>query len=122
MLAEGRLHRMELVAVGEALDRRNLRALGLYREQGAALDGVAVYEDDAGAALAGLAADVRPGETQVLAQELNQQRSGLDIALNRLAVHRHAYGGRHDFSLPLGLIGARIECISRKTAPERGRG
>src|SRR5690348_17984283 len=100
MLSEGRLHWMELVAVSEAFDRGDLRALGLHRQQGAALDRVAVHVDDTGAALAGIAADMGPGEAQMLAQELNQQRAGLDIALNRLAVHRHAYGGRHDFSLP----------------------
>ena len=39
----------------------------------------AVEMHDAGAALAGVAADVRAGEPQVLAQELHQQRARIDV-------------------------------------------
>ena len=38
--------------------------------------------------MAGLAADMRPGEVQLLAQEVDQQRARLDQRLDRLAVHR----------------------------------
>ena len=34
---------------------------------------------DAGAALAGVAADMRAGEAQILAQELHQQRARIDV-------------------------------------------
>ena len=49
---------------------------------------------DAGAALAGVAADVRAGEAQVLAQELHQQRARIDLGADALAVHghRHVHG------------------------------
>ena len=50
---------------------------------------------DAGAALRGVAADMRAGEPQVLAQELHQQGARIDIAGDGFAVHRHG-NGRHD--------------------------
>ena len=56
--------------------------------------------DDAGAALAGVAADMRAGEAEILAQELNQQRARLDVAGDRLAVHGHGHGHRHFRVLP----------------------
>src|SRR3546814_3542080 len=55
-----------------------LGAVGLHRQQRTGLGGVAVDVDDAGAALAGVAADMGPGQAQVLAQELNEQSAGLD--------------------------------------------
>ena len=39
--------------------------------------------------MAGLAADMRAGEVQLLAQEVDEQRARLDQRLDRLAVHRH---------------------------------
>ena len=57
--------------------------------------------DDAGAALARVAADMGAGQAQVLAQELHEQRARLDIAGDGLAVHRHADGG-HVFLLLAG--------------------
>ena len=54
----------------EALDRRDADAVGLDREHRAALHGVAVDVDGAGAALARVAADVGAGELEVLPDEL----------------------------------------------------
>ena len=45
---------------------------------GARLHRLAVDMDDAGAALRGVAADMRAGQAEILAQEVNQQRSVLD--------------------------------------------
>ena len=45
----------------------------------AGLGGPAVEMDDAGAALAGVAADVRAGQAQVLAQVLHEQRARIDV-------------------------------------------
>jgi hypothetical protein len=57
---------------------------------------------DAGAALAGVAADMGPGEVEVIPQELDQQRAVLDVDGNGLAVHRQ-FDCRHGTYLP-GLI------------------
>ena len=45
--------------------------IGLDREEGASLDGLTVDMDDAGAALAGVAADMRSGQPKLLAQQLH---------------------------------------------------
>ena len=63
----------------QALDRGDLRAVGLHRQHGAGLDRLAVDMHDAGAALAGVAADMGAGQAQLLAQELDQQRARLDL-------------------------------------------
>ena len=63
----------------------DLGALALEREHGAGLDGDAVDMHDAGAALGGVAADMRAGEPQVLAQELHQQRARFDSGCTRHA-------------------------------------
>src|SRR5262245_42499093 len=70
VLVERGLHRVELAALRQALDRGDLGALGLDREHRAGLDRLAVDVDGARAALAGIAADVRSGEPEVLAQRL----------------------------------------------------
>src|SRR5258708_5318426 len=59
---EGLLHDVQLAVRGQAFDGRHLRAVGLDGEDGARLDGLAVDEDRAGAALAGVAADIGAGE------------------------------------------------------------
>ena len=45
--------------------------------------------DDAGAALAGVAADMRAGQAELLAQQLHEQGAALDLGRHRLAVDRH---------------------------------
>ena len=72
---------MERVAVGEALDGQHLGAIGLDGQHRAGLDRPPVDVDGAGAALAGVAADVRPGQVEVLAQRLDQEASRLDVQL-----------------------------------------
>jgi hypothetical protein len=42
---------------------------------------------NASATLRGIASDMGAGEVQVLAQELHQQRAGIDISSGRPAVH-----------------------------------
>ena len=70
------------------------------REHGARLDRLAVDMHDAGAALRGVAADMRAGEPQLLAQQLHQQGARIDFGGDGLAVHRHGNG---DVSAPFGL-------------------
>ncbi len=89
-LAEALLQRMQR-AVGsrDALDGEDLGALGLDREDGAGFDRLAVEIDGAGAAMAGVAADMRAGQVQLLAQEMDQKRARLDQRFDRLAVDLH---------------------------------
>ena len=101
ILAEGLLHRMQLLAVGEALDGEHVGAVRLHRQHGAGLDRLAVDMDDAAAALRGVAADMGAGQPQDLAQELDQQRARLDGGVDGFAVHRQR-NGRHGILLMSG--------------------
>ena len=65
-----------------------LAPVGLTGQHGAGLDRLAVDMHDAGAALAGVAADMGAGQAQVLAQELDEEGAVLDIGRDGLAVHR----------------------------------
>ena len=93
VLAEGRLHGVQVGALGEALDGRHDRGLTLDREDRAGLHRLPVQVDHAGAALAGVAADMGAGEAQVLAQELHEQRARVDVGGDGLTVHRQGNGG-----------------------------
>ncbi len=55
-----------------------------HGEHRAGFDGAAVHMDDAGAALAGVAADMRAGQVQMLAQEIDEQRAVFDFGGNGL--------------------------------------
>ena len=81
-----RLHGMELAVGREPFDRRHLAAGGLQREHRAALHGAAVDEHRAGAALARVAADVRPRQPETVAQRVDEQRASFDLEGARLAV------------------------------------
>src|SRR5262249_9835811 len=87
-LAERLLQHMQR-AVGRrhALDGADIGAVRLHGEHGARLHRLAVEIDRAGAAVAGLAADMRTGEVELLAQEVDQQGARLDQRLDALAVH-----------------------------------
>ena len=65
-----------------------LAPVGLAGQHGAGFDRPAVDMDDAGAALAGIAADMGAGQVQMFAQEMDQQGPVLDVDRDRLAVHR----------------------------------
>src|SRR6185437_575328 len=87
IVAERRLHRMQLVALRDALDGGDAGTRSLSRQHGAGLHGPAVDMDDAGAALAGVTADMGASKVEVFAQEMDQKRPVLDIDGDRLAVH-----------------------------------
>src|SRR5271163_241716 len=89
IVLERLLHRVQLAAGGEALDRRHLGVLAARGQNGAGLDRPAVEMDDAGAALRRVAADMGAGQAQVLAQELDEQRSRIEIGRHMPAVYRH---------------------------------
>ena len=79
VLVERRLHRVPLVAVGEALDRGDRRAVGLGREHRARLHRLAVDEHRARAAPRRVAPDLGAGEPARLAQVLHEQGARLDV-------------------------------------------
>ena len=83
LLQEAVLDRVELAVLLQALDGRDLAAVGLHGEHGAGLHGHAVEQHRAGAAVGGVAADVGAGEAQVLAEQVDQQQARLDLRLAR---------------------------------------
>ncbi len=103
VLAERFLHRMQLIAIGQAFNRRHRRAFRHQRQEGAGLHRFAVDMNRARAALGGVAADVRTGQAQMFAQELYQQRAAFDLAGDRLAINSHG-NGRHGWLLLAGRL------------------
>ena len=87
VIEEGRLHRMEVVASGEALDGQHLGAVEARGEREAGIDPAPVDEDGAGAALAAVAALLGACEVQSLAQEV-EQRDARVVESRRLAARR----------------------------------
>ncbi len=80
LLVERLLQIGELARVRQALDRVDLAAVRLHREHQAAAHDLAVDAQRARAAHAVLAADVRAGEAQLLAQEVDQVLARRDAA------------------------------------------
>src|SRR5262249_55618601 len=71
--AEAFLQRVQrAVGRGHAFDGEEIAALRLHGEHGAGFDRSAVEIDRAGAAMAGVAADMRAGQVQVFAQEMDE--------------------------------------------------
>src|SRR5919206_3442860 len=96
-LAERLLERRQLLARAQALDGLDGGAVRLHREGQTGAGAVAVDQDRAGATDAVLAARMRPGEAEFLAQEVVQQETGLDSAAVGPAVypHPHVVRGAH---------------------------
>src|SRR4029077_11645140 len=86
LVPERLLQRMELAVLGHAFDRGEAPALGLDREHRAALHGLAVDEDGAGPALAGVASDVGAREAGDVPYVMHEQEPGLDFILVPAAV------------------------------------
>jgi hypothetical protein len=100
ILVKRLLHRMQRVALRQALDGDHLAVLAGERQHRARFHADTVEMHRAAAALAGVAAHMGAGEAQMLAQELNQQGASLHLAGNALAVHRHAHDGHAWSSWP----------------------
>src|SRR5688572_28027154 len=77
-LPEGALENAQAAGGREPLDRGDLGALELGRQEQAAPGGAAVHEDRAGAAHAVLAADVRAREPEILAEEVGERAASRD--------------------------------------------
>ena len=81
MLAERLLQRRQLVGVGEALDGLDVGAVDLHRQHQAGAHRRAVDDHRAGAADAMLAADVRAGQSERVAQKIAEMRARFDVGL-----------------------------------------
>ena len=69
---ESLLDGMELAVRLEAFDRPDFSAVRLHREHGARLHRFPIQQDRAGAAVRRVTADVRPGQAEVLPEEMNE--------------------------------------------------
>jgi len=69
------------LAVREAINRGDLTAIGLDRQDGAALDRDPIEVDGACAAVRGVAPDGCAGLPDALPQVVHQQQAGLDVVL-----------------------------------------
>src|SRR5262245_56544105 len=86
LLPEALLQRVERASLGQTLDGLDAAAVGLDREHGAALHRATVEAHGARAAARRVTADVRPGQPEVLPDEVHEQRAGADLAGVLLAV------------------------------------
>jgi hypothetical protein len=103
VLLERRLdHAERAVGVRHSLDRAHLRAVEVGREDRAGLGRQPAHVDDAGPALRGVAADMRAGQAEPLAQQIHQQRAAFDLAADSAAVHGQAHLGHR--RLPRSLL------------------
>ena len=119
VVAERLLHRGQVVVgPGDALDGRDLGAVGLHGVHEAGPDGLAVEQDRARTARAVLAAQVGAGEPAASAQEVGQREPGrhgvaavdaVDLDADRVVVHRPASST------------ARSQARATATAPTRRR-
>ena len=75
------LQRGEGAVTRQSLDRRNRRPISLGGEHQAAPHGLAVDLDRAGATHTVRATDVGSGQMEMVADEVDQQQSSLDLAL-----------------------------------------
>src|SRR5262249_13489408 len=87
LFGETLLHGVQLAALLEPLDGRHFCAVGLNREHGAGLHGLAIQKHGAGTAMRGVAADVGSRQAQHFADEVDQQETGLDLPRTRGPVH-----------------------------------
>src|SRR5881396_236781 len=74
--------------LGGTLDRSNLAAVGLDREHGARLDGAAVEEDGARAAMTRITTDMGARQPEIVPNEIDEQYARLDGTRELPAVHR----------------------------------
>src|SRR5712691_1702503 len=86
LLPEPLLDGVELAVLGEALDGGDGGAVSLHGEERARLHRHAFHEDDAGAALARVAADVGARQTDDFSDVVDEKQSWLDFVAVRLAV------------------------------------
>jgi len=84
---ESFLQRMQVAVLGQPFDGSDMRMVTPCRQGGARLDALTIDHDHTCATLAGIAPDVRTGQTELFAQVVHQQRAIFDVAGMGLAVH-----------------------------------
>lgn len=91
LLPETLLDRMIHAIVREALNGLDRCALYLHREECACFRSPAIDIDDARAALAGIASDMRAGQPEMVAQIVDEERARLNFrrSLHSIDGHRH---------------------------------
>jgi hypothetical protein len=65
------LDRVEFTVLRQAFDCSQIPSIGLNREQGTRLDGLAVQMDGAGTARSGIATDMGTGQVEILADKVD---------------------------------------------------
>ena len=90
------LERVQSSSLGKTFNRLDISSICLYGQECTRLDGLAIKQDRAGAAVTGVAADVRPGKSEFVTDKVNQKQPRLNIARIRLAVYCYGNGlSRH---------------------------
>src|SRR5688572_13486886 len=87
ILDERRLHRVELIVLGQPLDCRDLFAFAGRGQRQAGEDAPPVYEHRASTALALITSLLRAGQSESFAQRVQQHDPRIDLQLLRHAVH-----------------------------------
>src|SRR5918995_6834033 len=80
-LPETFLYGVVLAILRQTFDGQDVGTVGLNGIERAALDALAIDMDDTGAALARIAADVRAGESELIAQVMNEEEPRLNHGL-----------------------------------------
>src|SRR4051794_24305050 len=115
LLPEALLERIQLAVLLDAFDRLDPRAVDLRGQGGARLDGVAVEQHRARAAVRGVAADMSARQTERFADEVHQQQARFDVFVLVPAVN-----GDRDSQAPRRLGGlAEHQCPPRARSRAR---
>src|SRR2546421_12426524 len=91
---------MQFVSVGDALDGGDISAASLPGQHRAGFDRLAIDMLHTGAALAGVTANMRSGQVQMIAQKINKKGPVLYVGRDRLAIYRQV-DCRHARYLPV---------------------
>ena len=90
---------MQFAVFGKSFNGDDFAALGHRRKHCAGFYRATVQQDGAGAAIRGIAADMRSSKVEMLAQQIHKQGPRLDQRLPRLSVdanaHQNFFSVRH---------------------------
>src|SRR5262245_53366858 len=103
------LERVQLAVLLEPFHGRDLAPVRLDGEDRAGLDGPAVEQDGARAAVCGVTADVRAGQPEHVADQVDQQQPRLRLRFVLFAVDRHldAHGSHLPPARSIAFLSAR---------------
>jgi hypothetical protein len=107
VLVERLLDRVEVAVVGKPFDRRHVEPVRLNPEHSAGLHRLAVHEHGAGSARGRVAADVRPGQSETVAQHVDEELTRLQVELVANAVDSKR-DASHSCLLVGGAVGASL--------------